>query len=344
MTISYEILLIIFFIETLYLIFLIMCFFLQRTLGTWLRERSTALQEEISILILDLIENKQPFSLATIPKKLLVFSRFLTVMESFNKRIQGDDWQELKHAIGLQYLLPSARRLAHSIFWQKRNKAARAFSLIAEKEDELVILSLIKDSFFLVRSYASCAAIHLESPQGILMTLEHMIQASGYARYYYTDLLLQGSKAVFSEILHIVTETQDPQMQLACAEILSRKTLSCPLPFVHKWLKDTNPHMRLQTLKILACNPQENTETFIFQALDDPDENVRVLAIGCLEHCDSEATTAKLKQYLSDARWSIRLQAALLLKKIGKTDILERQTQMDNAQAYEVAQYVLLFG
>lgn len=339
----HQVLFFILFGEAIYLLFLCIALLVWKLSIPHFRQRSIVLKARISRLIADLIENEKPFSAKSAPKEFSFFPVLLVVMESFDRRIQGSYWQEIKQAIGSQYLLPTARRLSKSIFWRKRNMAARAFSLISEKKDESDILTLIDDLSFLVRCFASSAAIHLESKNGIFKTLKHMIDESGYARYYYTDILLKGTQPVFSEILTIANQTKDPSMQLACSEILSKKTLPFPILFLRNWLMEKDPQIRLQALKILVRNPQENTEPFVVNALDDPDENIRAAAICCLEHFPSKTATVKLEKHLSDSMWGVRLQAAKLLKKIGKTAILERQNQTD-ARAYEVAQYALLFG
>ncbi len=341
----HEVLFFILFAESIYLLFLGLALILWKSFIPFFRQRSLALKEKISHLIDDFIENnkKCSFSLETDT----LFSDFpilLIVMESFERRFQGSPWEEIKQAIATQYLLPQARRFSKSIFWRKRNMAARAFSLCKEENDETIILSLVDDSSFLVRAKACSAAIHSESQKGILQTLKHMIQEPGYARCYYTDILVQASEPVFLEILKIAEGTKDPQMRLACCEILSKKTIGLPLPFLHKWLVAKDPQVRLLALKILARNPHENTESFVIKALGDPDVNIQIAALSCLEYFPSSTATKKLEKYLSNPVWGVRLQAAILLKKIGKTTILKRQSKTKDVKAYEAAQYVLTFG
>jgi HEAT repeat protein len=339
-----ETLLFILLAEAVYLFFLIIAILARRLIVPFLRKKSVATHSRISRSIAGLMEDESlPSTAKIVPSDFSDFPNLLTVMESFNWRFRGSRWQEIKQAVGAAYLLPPARKLSRSTFWRKRNMAARAFLLISEKEDEPTLLSLMDDSSFLVRSFASSAAIQAESKKGILKTLERMIAESGYARCYYTDVLLQGSTQVFSEIVRIATETPDPQMQLVCSEVLSKKTVPFPLPFLRAWLEEKNSQIRLQALKILLRNPQGNSGAFVIKSLDDPDEKIRTAAICCLEYFFSDAIVDRLEKFLSDSSWRIRLEAAKLLKKMGKTEILNRQKEPDDTKAYEVAQYVLQF-
>jgi hypothetical protein len=340
----YEILFVILVTETIYLILLGLGILLRRLyLPRW-QERAQAIQLKISRALIGLMEHKKALCVGNFPKEFSVFQSLLSEMESFDRRFQGSHWQQMKRVIGSSCLLPSARKFAKSRFWRKRNRAARACAIFAENEDEPVILSLLEDPVFLVRRFAVVAAVRLESKKGIRKIVEHMASVQGYVRYCDADILLQGSRVVFAEIVKMAKETKNRGVQVACAEILYKKTFAFPLLFVREWLNEKDPQIRLQALKILQRNPQEKTEESLLSALRDPDGAIRAAAICCLEHFPSLITTEKLEHYLSDATWDVRLQAARLLKKIGKTAVLKRQRKTDGIKAYEVAQYVLLFG
>ena len=229
-----------------------------------------------------------------------------------------------------------------SFFWIKRNFAARCFALEPLIEDEKSILSLIDDPIFLVRSLASHAAIQLDSKEGIMKTLLHMSQETGYAHYRYRDILLHGSKNAFLWIEEIAEKKKRTSIHLACLEVLAGTTITLPLPFLEDDLASKNSNVRLATLKVLNRHPQKNSEKILFKCLKDPEEDVRAEAAIGLENFSSEETLKQLKIALKDSSIKVRLQAGTTLKKFGEVgrEILMHQ---DEKQSRDIAKYVLEF-
>lgn len=258
----------------------------------------------------------------------------LEVLEEFSLSIRGDRFEEVKKEIASRRLLPLARKWVHSYFWLRRHFAARCFDLMPLAEDESLIIKLLDDSVFLVRSEAASAAIQLESQDGVTKVLKRMNVQSGYGRYLYADLLSNGSKKVL-EILLSIGEQYIP----ASLEVFSLKTVG-RIPFLETVLRSSDKRLRFWALKALIRNPIPGDETWFLQALEDPDPALRVCGAEGLGRSQSEPSVIALAKALKDAVWSVRLAAAKSLKQRGQTDLLSSQKEK---LARETAQYVMEF-
>lgn len=267
----------------------------------------------------------------------------LTVIGIFNYRFNSTEWKMIREEAAQYYLLRKARRLATSWLWIRRSYAARCFAVCPLPEDEKRICSLIDDPVFLVRSMASIAAIGLESRQGVMQTLAQMAKATSYFRLFYRDAFLQGSKQVFNWIQEAVLSEKDPNIHLACLEILSGITTAIPLSFLKQDLESKQFEVRLAALKVLVRNPQEASSTMLIEYLKDPKEEIRAAAALCLENFPTKKTLEELEKALCDESWQVRLNAAKSLKMMGEEGLEILKGQKEKV-AYDTAQYVLQFS
>ncbi len=337
----YHILNLIFYAEILLLLLIFILIVIIHVVSPVLEKKNTKIKQRFSEIIIDYITTKKPFSKE---KKFASHPEFLLqIMEDFNHRLNGENWEPLKLAIATHYLLPRARKFAKSIFWPKRNIAARCFSLAPLLEDEKQILLLVDDSKFLVRSRASVAAVQLESENGIFKSVEHMSLEYDYAYYYYSDILSQGSTKVLIFISQIPTTNENPKIHLACLSILGSKTMPFPLPFLQKDLQAKNLQIRLSALKVLLKNPQKNTSEIFLHCMNDPNEDIRSIGAMGLAQNESKDCIETLTNALKDPSWKVRLAAARSLKQMGQMDVLMQQKKENHKDAYEAAQYGMQF-
>lgn len=289
---------------------------------------------------------KKPYCETEQLKKCSGQKVILPVMESYNHRLRGGEWEELKIKIGDLYLLPTARRWTESRFWNRRNYSARCFALIPLQNDSERILKLLDDKVFLVRSIAAVAAVQLEERRMIYKILQHMSVVAGYANSFYNDILLQGSDKVFRSTAEIALSEKDPQMHIACLKVLGCRTVNYPLPFLKEDLNSDNIAIRRAAIKVVAMNPQMDAEEILWKYLKDPSEDVRIEAISGMQFFVNDNTIAKLSEALKDESWSVRYQAANTLKKMGDKGLLalNQQDPRNSRQAYDVAHYALQFN
>lgn len=340
---SLLILLFFLFIEILLLVFILISIANIKIFSFIKTQISLARQKKISAKIFEHIEGNRLFA----PNRIFASRmNLLKVMEAYNLRLKGVDWETLKIALANRYLLPRARRWAHSFFWKRKNTAARIFALAPLIEDQNLILELLHNSDFLIASVAALASIQLELKEGIDMLLKAMSAEQGYACCYYRDILLQGSVKVFSYISKVALKGDDAKVHVSCLDVLSGKTVTCPLPFLDKDLASLNLKIRLGALKVLISNPPKDAAAIVLKYLSDPNEEIRAQAALGLASFPSPESFAKLEQGLKDDFWIVRSQAAASLKKMGEEgiSILKKQTSKNDLKSYEVAQYALEFS
>ncbi len=271
----------------------------------------------------------------------------LTVLEAFNLRFQGGYWILLKEALSTHFLLPLARKKYVSRSWSHRYHAARCFALCPLLGDLPFILPLMKDPLFLVHSAASLAAIRLEAFEGLSLMIEKISLAEDpYSKFFYKDLLLNGSTQVFQCIEKEALKETDERTHLTCMDILAAKVFPVAKELLQRDLASLNPKIRRAALKVYAHNPQKDSESVLLKAIHSSESEIREEAAFGLSLFSSEASLMALKKGLSDGCLAVRLQAAKSLKKNGVKGIaiLNEQKDLKDPIAYEMANYVLEFS
>jgi HEAT repeat protein len=309
----------------------------------WTTRRSKESRKALSDRIVEVMQGQKELAPALFPKSWMRFEDLLHVTEQFASRFADVQWEEIKQFFLKEYLFPRALRDAHSVHWTHRNLAARVFALQPLREHEEVILSLLEDSLYLVRSVAAFSASRLESYRAVYAVLKRMSLEPGFARCLYRDALMQGSKATRQFIEEVAAKEPDPHIHLVCLDILASRMTPTLMPLIRRDLFSPDPDIRLAALKILAQNPDEEFLKETTQSLRDPSPAIRAAAAEILgTHMRQEAATA-LASTLKDGEWSVRVQAALALRKMGAIGqrILSLQDSDIDPAAYEAAQYVL---
>lgn len=299
---------------------------LQSAISSKWKEKSEA---RVSQFLATCVKSK-----SVVPKRGL-FSpvSLLEGMERYDRRLKGKKWEEIKDALCKAHLLPRARRWAKSLFWRRRNFGVRVFALKPLPEDESLILTLIDDRYFLVRSIASLAAIRLESKKGVLKTLTNMSREPGYGKYYYSDLLSRGSFQVFLWIAEIAASNK--RLHLICLEFFGMNLPTVPTPFLNADLKSEQPDIRKAALKLAIRNPQKGSIALFASCLKDSDEKIRSLgAVGLGNYAEKESYDT-LREHSTDASWDVRFECAKSLQKLGRLDLIKDP---------EMTRYIKEFG
>lgn len=348
---AYQLLPIILFFEAI-IILCLLIFIISKKVSFFFENRNFSKNKKaINEIIKICLEEKKNISKFNL-KKFAFTNVLLIEMEAFEYRLQEIEWEELKKEISDEFLLPKARVWTSSRFWTRRNYAARCFALSPQFADEKMIIDLIKDPVFLVRSIAAVAATKLELKEGIYKILQHMSTEKGYAHYFYRDVLLQGSRKVFEWIEEIAEKAETSQIHLASLEVLSGKTFMKQLPFLKRDLESNDTAIRFAAIKLFVRNPQKNCAEAILNSTDDSKEEIRSEAILGMEYLvgmgflSAEKGFSRLNKALTDESWMVRMKAAATLKKMGEKglDILNQQDKKVNKEAYEAAQYALEFS
>lgn len=332
--------------EAIAILVLVIALFLIKFWQIYNAKRQKKMQQEISLVILDAMEMENPQLLDKLLKPFSGTEMLLHQVEAFDRRFLGALWEEVKSEILRQHLLPYARKHYNSFSWIKRNFSARCFSLEPFPIDEQKILKLLNDSKFLVRSAAASAVVKLGIEDGIATIIQYMSLRQGYSRFFFQDLLINhGSFYAFAVIEEIAMENKDPDIQIACLDVLAGKSLAINKPFLKEDLESSNEEVRLAAIRLYANNLQKESATVLSKFIDDPYSAIRAEAVEGLSHFLSEETLQILETALSDPAWVVRLKAAFSLKKMGKLgmDILKKQLPELNKRAYDTAIYALQF-
>jgi hypothetical protein len=289
---------------------------------------------------LHLVEKKGLFDLKTYPGKMGWHKITLQVLEAFNHRLEGGEWTTVLHSACEALLLKRARKWAKSIFWNKKNFAARAFALYSLPSDEPLILKLMDDKRFLIRSPASLAAIRLGSQMGVEKVLLAMSKEPGYAQFHYRDILLQESQKVFQQL---VEGAAKEELHKAALDVLGAKSWGGMVPFLQMDLGSPRADIRALALRVLIRNPLPDSLSYFEKSVKDPDPKVRIMALQGLNLFPSEESWGILENGLSDPVWEVGVEAGKALKNRGVRgeQILKNQP---SKLAAEVAHYALQFG
>lgn len=331
--------------ELFLLAILVIALYLKKNYNSFQQRSIVEGKRNISKLINDCLLQKKKISDVQLDR-LFSTEIILSVLESYNRRLKDEVWEKLKQTIAEQYLLPYARSSFNSIFWTKRNFSSRCFALSPSLQDEQKILPLIEDSVFLVRSHAAHAIARMGTYKGIKKIILHMSTETGYAYFFYRDILLQeGSVALFNEVEKIAIKSENPSVESACLDLLSSKSMTLSNTLLNKYIYSFNEKLRLQCIKVYAQNPQHDSPEILLKCIDDPLAEIRAQAAYGLGYFLSAESLEKLERALSDTSWNVRLQAAWSLKRMGKKGlaILNKQAPEINKKGFDAAQYALQF-
>jgi HEAT repeat protein len=261
----------------------------------------------------------------------------LKELESFSRRFKSEEWDKIRQQIAVNYLLPKARKHVHSLDWLKRNFAARSFALAPLKMDIALILKLVDDPVFLVRSRAALAAHKIQDRDLIYKLIVHMSDEPGYAHYYFRDLLLElESTKVLEWIEEFGLKETKRFTKIACLDLLSEKSHALTTPLLKEALASEDPLIRYYGIKVYARNPQTESRKILLEALKDPQEDIREEATRGLQYQEGDDVVEALKKGLDDPSWKVKVGAVRSLMKHGNKGarVLEGLDEVSDPDAY----------
>ncbi|MBI5274505.1 MAG: hypothetical protein HY860_05580 [Chlamydiales bacterium] len=327
-------------VELIGLISIIVMIQIRRIVLWFYQKKTKQITDEIVKAMMDSIQNNTHLVIKHFSPAIL-----LKIVEDFDQRFKGSEWEEIKKDAVKRYLIPIAKKWASSPFWNRRNVAVRCFILAPSKEEEAFFLHLVEDRHFLVQSYAIIGVAQIASEEGVIKILKNMNKEPGFLFYYYRDILIHGSK----EVLHIFVEEAKKQHEdtyRACLDVLAGKNLAMSLDFLKESIHDNNDDVRLKTLKALNINPLLDMEKILLTCLDDSKEDIRIEAIIGAENFATDRIVKKLEEiFMHDDSFNMRMESAKGLKKIGERGVsfLQKCSKHQDKTTYEIAQYALSF-
>lgn len=327
------------FIEATLLTLVLAFITLHRIDSAFFQRLSKKRTAKISEYIHSLLEKKIDYDEKAFKKKRVWKKELLEVLESFDSKIQGEFWNEVKKKHIFLFLIQKARKKVHSFFWRKRNFSARVFALFPFPEDEESIMRLMNDPEFIVLGPASLAGIRLESERAIHKALYAIANALGYIQFFYRDLLTYNASSAFSKLLEFA---KDPLLHKAVLDVLSSSSWPAPIPFLKEDLASSSADIRRLALKTLARNLLPDGVQYFEKALNDADDGVLLAALQGINQYPSSQAIPKLKKLMNHHSWQIRTAAARVLKKMGEEGI-QFLNSLQEGPGKEAAKYVMEF-
>ncbi len=329
------------------LLVLLFCFasmvFVRFSRNFW-EKQTNKHRKELKEIFVRSIEKQQVLTIEEIPSRLIHYEDILSVLETFDRYFLDSIWLETKKCIIEGFLAKKAASYTKSSNWRKRQLGLRCIAL---NPKHLIgnqnIVPFLNDSKFIIRILAASVLIHAEQKDLLLAVLKRMVQEAPMARYAYRDLLINGSYTTFQWMEEIADEEKDSKIIAACLGILSTKMRHNLLPLAIKQIRSTDLFCRLASIEIFSKTPSIASQKYLIESLSDINPQIRSQAALGLGLIHALPSIANLSLALQDTEWNVRLQAANALKSMGKEgkEELYKQSQAQNAQAFEIAKYIL---
>lgn len=310
----------------------------------WQEGQTIQRRKLLKQLFSNAIVKKEVLYIDQIDPKLLRYQDLLAVVETFDRFFLDSIWQETKQQLIDAYLGKKAQLFAQSLSWRDRQLGLRCIALNPKKlMNKQVVAPLLNDSKFIIRILAASSMIHAEQKDLLVAVLKRMVQEAPMGRYAYRDLLINGGDTIFQWIEEIATQEKDLELIAICLDVLSTKISCNLLPLAIKYITSIDLTCQLAAVEIFSTRPSDESKKYLTQFLLDKNWKIRAAAAKGLGQIHAISTIPELSLLLQDEEWFVRLQAATALKSMGKEGIsaLYRQNREHNAEAYEIAKYIL---
>lgn len=331
-------------IELLVLLFCFASMIFIRCLRNFQEDQTKKRRKELKKILVQSIEKQQVLTIEEIPSRLRHYEDLLAIVETFDRYFLDAIWWETKKCIIEEFLAKKALSYIKSSNWQKRQLGLRCIALDPKRLIETkTVIFLLNDSKFIIRILAASVMIHAEQKDLLLAVLKRMIQEAPMARYAYRDLLINSGHTSFQWMEEIASDEKDPKIIAACLNALSTKIRRNLLPLAIKYIHYPDLSCRLASIEIFSKTPSEASQKYLTESLCDTNAKIRSQAAIGLGLLHALSSIPNLSLALQDPEWTVRMQAANALKLMGKEgrEELYKQTPEQNAQAFEIAKYIL---
>lgn len=308
----------------------------------WVRRRNSAIQGKLSEMISDAIaQNKTEIE---IPTSLHSFKNVITTLEAFDRKFTDEGWLKLKKNIFDHVLLDKARSyLSGYSTWIQRQRAARCFQLCPEAATKKEIYKLLHDKKFLIRIIGAGIAVKTPYEDLFQEVIRIMSKENAQSRFPYRDLVMHVDSEKFHWLEKILQTDSDPAVSAVCLDLLSTRTTSNLFPLIIPFIYGKDRNCRHLAIKILKNIPSDEAADVLCHCLKDKDWEIRAESLKSIDPTISRKYLPAIQELLNDSVWFVRLQAALLLKRVGRegVEILSTVNPNNKPEAYEIAKYVL---
>jgi hypothetical protein len=340
-----EIIVIILIIEIIVLLSCFACMIAARIFRDWKEKKTIQKRNRLKKLFIDAMQKSEPLQINQINSNLLNYEDLLATVETFDRFFLDSTWKKTRQHLINIYLGKKAQVFVRSHTWRNRLLGLRCIVLEPKQLlNKQAIIPLLEDSKFLIRILAATSMVRAEQKDLVLPVLKRMIRESSMGRFAYRDLFINSGEKTFHWVEEIANQEKDPRLIAVCLDILSTKISGHDLlSLAIKEIQSIDPDCRLSAIKIFSNTPSEKSKKYLTKSLSDANWKIRAEAAHGLGQISAYSSLPELTHALQDPEWLVRLQAATALKSMGKEgrEVLYRQSSHQNAEAYEIAKYIL---
>lgn len=311
------------------------------------KKRSERLQHDVTIYFRNMVEERRSFKRAKLPAQFKNISAILAAILALDREVGTKPaWQQIRDEIGMQYLLPKARRLIKRPRWTNKLKALRCFSFFSEPQDEKAIFKLLDHKIPVVRYAAAHAAAHIGTENALKELIDMMSRSTRFLRHPIHDALMKAGEKTFAYVEKRLETETNAYARLSCIEMAWERMNDHLVSLIEKDLHAEHKNLRIGAIRAFGHYKSRRSIELLLPLLHDAEWEIRALSARSLGYLEATEAAEELVKLCSDKVWWVRMNAALALKRLGN----EGKSRLEGLQpdadrfAYETAQYVLRLG
>jgi HEAT repeat protein len=226
-------------------------------------------------------------------------------------------FNKLRYEFLLEYVLPMARLLALSGNGFNKMSAARAFRLIAEKEDENIIVDLIRNPNRAICLALQYSALQLPTEKVIDALIDAMVSMKLIAFTEVIENFDQLPGATVTYVSNRLDYEKNTLKRTICYRILERNRASLP-QCINKDINSKDLELVLSVIDYLKVCDKNSAVPILIAKFSDSRVPVRIAAMHALQKLHAVGSVLDIAALLNDASYLIRLRAAFVLKNLGE--------------------------
>lgn len=305
-------------VEFVIIIVLVIATYLLKFNSYFLEKRRMKLIKDIQQYVANLVKLNKTINADTFKRKWKKVEILFPIMTDFDKQYEKNvSWVRVKSDLLSVILLPLARKNAHSRRWIARFFASEIFGLVAEPQDEPLIIKLVNDTVPLVYLHAISAAIRCHSQMAINLVMKRIADVSWLTQLIYLDQFEHIPSEIFTFVENSLQSSSEPLVRAACYKVL-RKYSAAKI----KWdtmadLNSENFELRLAAMKLITHVEKEAAVPMLISKLKDDHWEIRLVALHRLGTLKAAQSCLAIASCLHDKEWSVKISAAEALKSFG---------------------------
>lgn len=258
---------------------------------------------------------------------------------------KSNQWISVRTELVKEQVLPRSRKLMNKRNWLNKYYLCILMEYYCERQDEAIILKLLKSESIVTVINAIKLAIQFDSPKVLRAVIDRIsVERSPVQRMLVADAF-QTSKLL--EMCHRILKTSENAfLHKTCYILLNQ--VGCTSEFFElakRDLQNNQLEVQLNAIRVLSKSDSARALPILKFLLDSPVWQIREVALTNLGPMKDKDIYEKIGSMLQDPVWWVRYRAgmALLNYKQEGIELLKKisESTLDNYAATE-ANYILL--